>query len=704
MLCYRCGSHNQEGSHQCATCGQVFTGAFRTNAAHKLVAKSTESMKTSPFAEGDVIAERFVIEGFVGFGPSGHVYRAKDLAFRSEGSDEIVALKVVHRRLLQTVEDRALFERAVQRTKKISHGGIARVFTSGIAKKDDGVERVFFTMQLVGGQSLDRIIAHKKSFSLAECEPIIQQVARALEYSHRFTAHGMLKPQNIIVEPGELRVTDFAMTRGLPRKPYFAALGDALHYTAPELRKDGADVLPTADVFSLGVVLTEMLTGTRPDTVRNARIEISDAPGMTSAIRFFLAKAMDIAPDKRWRSPGEVMQALQSLVEEPMSEPVIISAPVPLNDPPPLPHADDLPSVEVSLSGIEQLTPPVVETPTELLPVEPVAAVLPPARRPRRPVAPAPRRAAAPAQPARSMLVAREAKSSSRGMVAAASVFVFCASLVGFAVWARGRSEQAPATTPSNVPLPAPAHAEQLPTPVVEKTRGSEPVKVAGLNNVGFTREEKKTERPAKPVNVIEPPVVKLDKNGCRPGMVFVAAGRFTMGSSPADEFHNFSDKLLQSVDVSGFCIDRYEYPNAMGERPLINVTLKQAQATCETQGKRLCAEEEWERACKGPQNARFPYGNEFEPGTCNVGSEEGGGSLKPIGAQSRCRSGFGVVDMSGNVAEMTSSSLSGSDIVVKGGDSQHPDYAARCAHRSAQGPSKRSNNVGFRCCAGVEK
>ncbi len=718
MLCYRCGSHNSDGSGQCQSCGQPFTGAHKALAGQvqkKSPRALSDKIRTAPFSLGDVVNERFVVEALIGSGPSGHVYRVKDRDFRAQMSDELVALKIVHPRLLQTDDDRQLFERSLLRTKKMAHPRIARVFQIDVSPK-----RAFYTMQLALGLPLQQIIELRKGqkgFSLAECEPLLQQIVSALEHAHRFTAHGLLKPQNIIVQPGELKITDFATTRGLPRKPYFAALGEALAYAAPELRRDGTDVLPSADVFSLGVVLTEMLTGTRPDTSQPGLVEVPSAPHVTEPIRAFLQKAMDPMPDKRWRSPSELMQGLQALVEEPMSEPVVISAaPATVAAEEATGEVAAAPEAQVPLGDQETLllpleAPPVDETTTPIQRAEKNKA-----RRKARGVAPVPRNTKPAPDPVRSMLVARQDEARTRrAATLAASVFLFSVAVVGLALWARGQYRGAARpeaeASASSAAMPARPVAE-IPTPLVEKPRGSEPVKVAELKTTRVqsdvpvdSRKSPRIRPPSAKLAVIETPApapveAAAEKTECKKGMVFVPAGRFSMGSSPSDEFHSFSDKLLQSVSVAGFCVDRYEYPNALGAQPIVNVSLKQAKATCEAQGKRLCGEEEWERACKGPKNARFPYGNDFEDAACNVGSDEGPRALKPIGASTACRSGFGVVDLAGNVAEMTAATMSNGDVVIKGGDAQHPDYASRCANRSALAPLKRAGNVGFRCCA----
>jgi formylglycine-generating enzyme required for sulfatase activity len=155
-------------------------------------------------------------------------------------------------------------------------------------------------------------------------------------------------------------------------------------------------------------------------------------------------------------------------------------------------------------------------------------------------------------------------------------------------------------------------------------------------------------------------------------------------------------------VDVGGYCVDTYEYPNRRGALPTVSVTWSDARKACESKGKRLCTEDEWEKACKGPGNARYPYGSQFDANACNTEDDMGDDrAVAASGKFGRCKSGYGIADMSGNVAEWTASPYaSNADMTQKGGSFGRPDYAARCAARKNGAPGSRSAEVGFRCCA----
>lgn len=193
----------------------------------------------------------------------------------------------------------------------------------------------------------------------------------------------------------------------------------------------------------------------------------------------------------------------------------------------------------------------------------------------------------------------------------------------------------------------------------------------------------------------------------CPPGMKIIAAGEFKMGSSRDDPMMGFDERPLEVTETDTYCIDVYEFPNQKGANPRINVSFAQAEALCKGKGKRLCTEEEWERVCKGTSGAsRYPYGATFDSDACNTrDAEDADRSLAEAGRFGRCRSGFGVADLSGNVAEWTATRFSAevTERAVKGGSFARPDYDTRCATRKPQSPDTREPTLGLRCCADVE-
>jgi formylglycine-generating enzyme required for sulfatase activity len=199
-------------------------------------------------------------------------------------------------------------------------------------------------------------------------------------------------------------------------------------------------------------------------------------------------------------------------------------------------------------------------------------------------------------------------------------------------------------------------------------------------------------------------PAVPADGQACPAGMRHIPGGAFPMGTSPDERTKGFDERPLTTEDVASFCMDEFEFPNVPDSSPRVDVSWTEAKAACARVGKRLCSEGEWEKACKGPGHTRFPYGNTFDPNACNTEDSFGDDrALAHSGQFAKCRSGYGVADLSGNVAEWTASAYTNNaDMTQKGGAFDRPDYAARCSARKNGAPSDRAPTVGFRCCADV--
>ncbi|WP_394828036.1 formylglycine-generating enzyme family protein [Pendulispora albinea] len=169
------------------------------------------------------------------------------------------------------------------------------------------------------------------------------------------------------------------------------------------------------------------------------------------------------------------------------------------------------------------------------------------------------------------------------------------------------------------------------------------------------------------------------------------------------------------------FCIDRFEYPNVVGQNPIIVVTFHEAEALCKREQKRLCTENEWTFACEGEEARPYPYGYTRDDSACVMDrpwrpftegalqprdGERARAELdrlwqgEPSGARPKCRSPFGAYDMTGNVDEWTRSvNPTGYSSILKGG--YWGPVRARCR------PSTRAHNEdfidyqqSFRCCA----
>ena len=130
-------------------------------------------------------------------------------------------------------------------------------------------------------------------------------------------------------------------------------------------------------------------------------------------------------------------------------------------------------------------------------------------------------------------------------------------------------------------------------------------------------------------------------------------------------------------------------------------MTYLEAEAACEERGKRMCSSAEWEKACKGPMNYVYSYGDTFDPSFCGEGLDT---PAYPAGSKQECRSGWGVFDMSGNFREWTATATgkSGNRRVVRGGQRGNAAKGTRCAAAVDLAVGYRDKTLSFRCCKDV--
>jgi eukaryotic-like serine/threonine-protein kinase len=207
---------------------------------------------------GELIAERYELEELVGSGGMSSVYKAHDRLL-----DRYVALKILHEYFGSDDEYVERFRREARSVAQLSHPNIVTVIDRG---ESDG--RQYIVFEFIDGESLKEIVDRTGPLPVDDALALGVGVARALAFAHeRGLVHRDVKPQNVILNgDGRPKVTDFGIARSLDLDKGMTATGTVLgtsNYIAPE-QASGQPVDEQTDVYSLGVVLFELLTGDVP--------------------------------------------------------------------------------------------------------------------------------------------------------------------------------------------------------------------------------------------------------------------------------------------------------------------------------------------------------------------------------------------------------------------------------------------------------
>jgi eukaryotic-like serine/threonine-protein kinase len=271
---------------------------------------------------GELIADRYEVDRLLGRGGMSSVYKAHDTLLERN-----VALKILHERHLEDDEYVERFRREARVVAQLSHPNIVTVIDRGEA---DG--KPFIVFEYVDGQTLDELVGKRGALPVDEALEIAIAIARGLAFAHRHgLVHRDVKPQNILLN-GDRRpkVTDFGIARSLDVKKGVTQTGTVLgtsNYIAPEQASgEGASV--QSDIYSLGVVLFELLTGSVPFVGENfvtvAMQHINEpAPNVASRRRDVpprVAAAVDRALAKSPRDRFPTMEAFAAALEACLSE------------------------------------------------------------------------------------------------------------------------------------------------------------------------------------------------------------------------------------------------------------------------------------------------------------------------------------------------------------------------------------------------
>ncbi len=579
---------------------------------------SIQAAKEHPlpqFTPGQAIGGVYEVVEKLDEGMLGAVYKVKH---RKAG--EVVALKLLRPQLMAQGMTVDRFNHELQLLRQSRHPGLVALLDSG---EHDGV--LFFTMEFVEGRSLRQIISEYRAkgedMPRREMLDILTGLLKVLDEIHPANLHRNLKPENVLIRESkgadgkvkrEIVLTDQAISKVV------SLAGSSLDregawYLAPEMSEFRDKATPSSDLYSVGAIFYEMLTGN--------------------------------PPVGRYELPSEIL-------EHDVSEMV-----------------DDL--VEIALAPNPQDR---FQTAEDML-----AAVL----------------------ETFSDLYGSSQHTAKRVLLLMAALAVLVT------VWV----VQYKASQPTD-----------------QELRDDEEARREAVID-----ELSKLQDPAPPPERSAP---KYED------MVWIPAGPYVAGKwrvAPRAA-HLYDDEgqpgeriePAEPIQVGGYWIDRHEfhlpskpYPEFDPEDPEQNWpdevmpeevkaevdawnqqwegvlefgrTWPQAKALCEQRGKRLCTEDEWEKACKGPQNWSYTYGNSFVEGAC-----PDSGYLDEYRANKHpaCKSGYGVFNMGGGIVEWTSSPAGSDSFTAKPGYVGQDEKSTRCAGRFERAKTFTNKNMGVRCCS----
>ena len=268
-----------------------------------------------------ILNDRYQLEKTLGTGGMAIVYKAKDLML-----ERYVAVKALREDFSQDVAFRERFRQEAKAAANLSHPNIVTVHDFGLDQK-----HLFIVMEYMPGTDLKTLIKQKERFSVNETLELMVQACGGVGYAHRAgLVHCDIKPHNMLVTPeSRLKVTDFGIARALstisPDERSEVVWGSP-HYFSPE-QASGLPPSPASDVYSLGVILYEMLAGRLPfiasDSSELARMHREDQPvapryyntSIPARLEEIILKVLSKEPSARYRTADQLGRLLMGMYE-----------------------------------------------------------------------------------------------------------------------------------------------------------------------------------------------------------------------------------------------------------------------------------------------------------------------------------------------------------------------------------------------------
>ncbi|MBI3650589.1 MAG: SUMF1/EgtB/PvdO family nonheme iron enzyme [Acidobacteria bacterium] len=632
MYCPKCNFTTTDDSRFCPKCGYTIavTGMvgsqaptpaphphFDTVSAGSVPnAQSSATNRAAPLQTetliGATIDGKYRVQYLIGRGGMGSVYRATRLLI-----GDAVAVKILHKEQVSDTQAVERFRREAQAAARLKHPNAVTLYDFGVS--NDGL--IYLVMEIVEGENLRTIIQQQGPLTPSASAEIITQVCAALDEAHQqHIVHRDLKPDNIVVsyvtnglrvkvlDFGIAKMRDLASAAG--NLTQVGAVMGTPHYMSPE-QCMGEELDHRSDIYSVGIVLYEMLSGMVPfNSPASTAVVIQHVtqpppplrslnPSIPTAIEAVVHHALQKKREDRPQSAGALAQEFKSSLSgshQGLPQAALHTPPPPLTGTP----ADGIaPTMQfqtpawASRLATPTTTPPPSPTPAgQRFTQGSLAMSAPPT----------------------------SSNKSSRQMLFIIGAVVLVALAVGAALWwikgnKTGAKEQKVTTA---------APAEIVVPPGMAYVAGGE---------FAMGRDNGELQEGPQHKVTVKPFFIDLYEVTCEEYQKFLAAT-----GHPAPP---------------GWSNSRY--PIGAARQPVAGVSWDDANAYAAWIGKRLPTEEEWEYAARGTDSRRYPWGDDWKDGAANINSS-GIGHPTDVGLHAAGTSPSGAFDMIGNVWEWTAS------------------------------------------------
>ncbi len=317
MMCPKCRSENNENSRFCSHCASPFPWPENPSEP-SLEGEAENSLDLPP---GSVFSDRYRIVEVLGHGGMGRVYKAFDAEI-----EEIVSLKLINPEITADRSTIERFQNELRLARRISHKNVCRLYHFS---RSNG--NYYITMEYVQGEDLKRMIRMTGQFNAAAAVDIAIQLCNGLAEAHSLgIIHLDLKSSNIMIDrEGTVRIMDFGLARSLQEKVKTGAgaLVGTPEYMSPE-QVEGKPVDQRSDIYSLGVILYESVTGRVPfkgetplHTAVKQKTESPDHPSRFNSLvpenlSCVILKCLEKNPAKRYQNIQEARADLNSIQGE----------------------------------------------------------------------------------------------------------------------------------------------------------------------------------------------------------------------------------------------------------------------------------------------------------------------------------------------------------------------------------------------------